>query len=266
MMPWRKYLFVFLVILIQSCTREAEIKMDNPVPLSNSESLWIRSLGFSSAGAVKTDSGFLVERDIFLPSLVLADTPQQVYVRVATAEQYRTFNLVKVPRTVTVSCEKMPIAFIAAVDTMINRYNRLNLNLKFRRVASLGVVYLKPNYKVVGNTIAYAGFPSASGNPYPEININMNLYKSFTMNQWGIVLQHEIGHCIGLRHTDYMDRSFSCLGDPVNEGAGATGAVRIPGTPSEPDRLSFMLACFDGNTRLSFNDNDIIALKYLYKR
>jgi hypothetical protein len=77
------------------------------------------------------------------------------------------------------------------------------------------------------------------------------------------VLQHEVGPTIGLRHTDYSNRAYSCGGAASNEGASNVGAVRIPGTPSGPDAASFMLACSNGGDR-TFNANDIIALNYLY--
>ncbi|WP_262510258.1 zinc-dependent metalloprotease [Sediminitomix flava] len=34
-----------------------------------------------------------------------------------------------------------------------------------------------------------------------------NLYN---LGNLTIIIAHEIGHCIGFCHTDYMDRSFSC--------------------------------------------------------
>ena len=77
-------------------------------------------------------------------------------------------------------------------------------------------------------------------------------------------MAHELGHCIGLRHTDYMNRSFSCTGRSVNEGAGDSGAVNIPGTPAVSDNGSWMLACIKANENRPFNDNDKIALRYLY--
>jgi hypothetical protein len=77
------------------------------------------------------------------------------------------------------------------------------------------------------------------------------------------VIAHEIGHCIGFRHTDYMNRSYSC-GIGGNEGDGGVGANLIPGTPSGPDAASWMLACLSSTTDRTFNDNDVIALNYLY--
>ena len=84
------------------------------------------------------------------------------------------------------------------------------------------------------------------------------------VNYLASVLTHEMGHCIGFRHTDYMARQYSCGGKrKVNEGTAGVGAVLIPGTPSTPDAESWMLACSNGGNRL-FNANDVIALNYLY--
>jgi hypothetical protein len=77
-------------------------------------------------------------------------------------------------------------------------------------------------------------------------------------------MAHEIGHCIGFRHTDYMDRSYSCGGSATNEGASTVGAIQIPGTPSGPDANSFMLACIGSGMNRPFNNNDKTALSYLY--
>jgi hypothetical protein len=67
-----------------------------------------------------------------------------------------------------------------------------------------------------------------------------------------------------MRHTDYYDRSYSCGGSAVNEGASNVGAILIPGTPSTANAGSWMLACSNGGNR-TFNSNDIVGLNYLYK-
>ena len=128
------------------------------------------------------------------------------------------------------------------------------------RVASGGNI----NIRVVngGGYIASAGFPSG-GNPYNTVKFNRT-YQNYSLNFVTTVMAHEIGHCIGFRHTDYMDRSFSCGGSPSNEGASTVGAIHIPGTPTGPDAASWMLACLSATTNRPFNSNDKVALGYLY--
>jgi hypothetical protein len=61
-----------------------------------------------------------------------------------------------------------------------------------------------------------------------------------------------------------MNRAYSCGGTPVNEGDGGVGAILIPGTPSNPDPNSWMLACISNLQNRPFNANDKVALNYLY--
>ena len=145
----------------------------------------------------------------------------------------------------------------------ISRYNAENLSITFQRVekkqdilfykAPLGVGYL-----------ASAGFPTAQGYVYPLILVNADALAIASPNTIASVFAHEIGHCIGFRHTDFMNRAFSCGGPASNEGAGDIGAIHIPGTPTGPDAGSWMLSCIGRNTNRPFNANDKIALAYLY--
>ena len=79
-------------------------------------------------------------------------------------------------------------------------------------------------------------------------------------------MAHEMGHCIGLRHSDYYNRAISCGGAPSNEGDGGVGAILIPGTPGTATNAenSYMLACVSLNQNRPFNSDDQIALDYLY--
>ena len=248
-----------MTLSIVSCKKEA--KAPEQEEISQATLARIAELGFSNANVQKIEEGYLVEGDIVLTAASLNETPSTPWLRIAEVEQYRTFNLVTgTPRTITVSSSgSVNAAVSSAIDGAIARYNAENLTLSFQRVASGGDI----NIKLIngGNYIASAGFPSG-GDPYGEVKFNKQ-YQNYSAGFLTTVIAHEMGHCLGFRHTDYMNRAYSC-GSGGNEGAGSIGAVLIPGTPSGPDAASWMLACLSATTNRPFNSNDKTALNYLY--
>lgn len=246
----------------QSAVKANEVPAD---VLSN-----IAALGFSTDDVHKQDGGYLVEGDILLTSENLSETNTSPTLRIAETEQYRTTNLVKrLPRTITVSVSNLPTVYVTAATNAVARYNALNLTLKFQVVNSGGAIQIigfneGPSGGYI--TLGSSGFPTSSGNPYSQIKMNTNAQAYGSNPNLGYVtsvIQHEMGHCIGFRHTDYMNRAFSCGGTAINEGSAGIGAIHIPGTPSSADAGSFMLACSNGSDR-TFNTNDKTALNYLY--
>jgi len=221
----------------------------------------IYQLGFSNQNVQVVDDGYLVEGDIVLHQHDLSSAPSHKLLRIAEVEQYRTYNLVT-PQVITVSLSsKLPSSYTAALDEALSRYNALNLSITFQRVASNGKIQFVSGH---GSYLASSGFPTSGGQPYGQVKVNVNAIGNQPQSTVATIFAHEIGHCIGFRHTDYMDRSYSCGGSPTNEGASTIGAVLIPGTPSGPDAGSWMLACIGSGQNRPFNSNDKTALNYLY--
>lgn len=232
----------------------------------------ISSLGFSTADVHKSGNDYIVEGDIRLTPADLSKGFSGPVLRVANTEQYRTTRLVTgLPRTITIRvASSLGSAFVSGADLAISRYNALGTSLTFRRITSgtANITISGFNEPPSGGfiTLGSAGFPTSTGNPYSSIQMNTNAAAYGTnpnVNYVGSVIQHEMGHCIGFRHTDYFNRAFSCGGSASNEGSAGVGAILIPGTPSSADPNSFMLACSNGGNR-TFNANDIIAMNYLY--
>lgn len=264
---------VLMASALFACTKSnqtAEVKPAASTGISAQTLKGISDMGFSTAEARKVDGGYLVEGDILLTDENLSEASTSPNLRIAETEQYRTTNVVKnLPRTVTVSISNLPAVYGTATQNAIARYNALNLTLKFQFVSSGGQIQVIGfNQGPSGGyiTLGSSGFPTRAGNPYSQIQMNTNAQAYGTnpdVNYLTSVLQHEMGHCIGFRHTDYFNRAYSCGGAASNEGASNIGAVLIPGTPSGADAASWMLACSNGGDR-TFNANDKVALNYLY--
>lgn len=237
----------------------------------------LANLGFDVENFVpiQFEDGYLVEGDIYLTDATIADMGQPNFL--PTVEQYSTNNLVSTNgnRTITVYAPTgrrgYSAGMIAGLDLAIARYNAENLGISFQRVTSsngadITMTRLSKRDEQRG-VLGSAGFPTSNGDPYGNIKMSGILESSYGLSTGGIatIIGHEMGHCIGFRHTDYFDRSISCGGATSNEGSAGIGANHIPGTPTgaSASARSYMLACTDGSDR-PFNNDDVTALNYLY--
>ncbi len=228
----------------------------------------VKALGFSTANIIADEGGYIVEGDIFIPANELNRSLKGSFLRIGETEQYRTTNLVTaLPRVITVALSNKINASVygPVLDEVVRRYNAENLQITLQRVSSGADITFT---RASGSYLASAGFPTSGGDPFNLIKVNTQAIGSGTtstfINYAATIFAHELGHCIGFRHTDYMNRAYSCGGAASNEGASTVGAILIPGTPSAADPNSFMLACIGSNVNRPFNANDIVALNYLY--
>lgn len=257
----------------QKATKETTAPAVNG--LSQATLAKISAMGFSTDNARKVDNGYLVEGDIVLTEENLNSTSSSPTLLIANEEQYRTTNLVtRLPRVITVSVTNLPTVYSQATDEAIRRYNALTgTRITFQRAATgttgnIDIFGFNEGPSGGYITLGSSGFPTAAGDPFNQIKMNTNQYAygaNPALLYVASVIQHEMGHCIGFRHTDYYNRAISCGGHKSNEQAGSIGAILIPGTPSTATNSagSFMLACSNGGDR-TFNTNDKVAMDYLY--
>lgn len=182
------------------------------------------------------------------------------------AEQYRTTNLVS--RTLTTICVNGAAFtgnFSQALDGAIANYNALGLTFSMRRTTgSTTGCGATITARVSSGTGGSSGFPSG-GRPFNTINIGSGLQSGFSVATITHVMTHELGHCIGFRHSDFFNRSISCGGAATNEGNGGVGAILIAGTPSGATvGGSIMNSCFRQSETGRFTSSDITALNALY--
>ncbi len=188
-------------------------------------------------------------------------------VNASLEKQYRTSNLVSIGTVRVIGYTGgggygLTSRMRTALQWAVNNYNALNINKTFTLSFSSStsadiVVYRQPNNSGAGGS---AGFPSGGRpNKFVQIYRGMDNYDTNTIEH---VMTHEIGHSMGLRHTDYTTRQ-SC-GQNTNEGSAGVGAILIPGTPSGYDPNSIMLSCFSSGEDGEFGFYDRVALEAIY--
>lgn len=262
----KKFLFgacALAAVSVVSCSKDKDVTPSNEI--SAEVKAKVQALGFGTSSLQTHEDGYVVEGDIILTNEMLNSMPQHSLMQIAQEEQYRTTNLVNAGsgRVIKVSISnKLPLSYVAALDEALGRFNAEGLRLTFTRVASAADINVVMGN---GNYLASAGFPTSSGNPYGQVKMNSRAIGNQPQSTVATILAHELGHCIGFRHTDYMNRAYSCGGAASNEGASTVGAIHIPGTPTGPDARSWMLACIGSGQDRPFNANDKTALAYLYK-
>ena len=217
--------------------------------------------GFPADDIMVADGVVYVGRD----AAVSLEASREMLVSEAGKEQYRTTNLVSLSlQTICVDGSRLTGSFSTALNNALANYNNQNLTFHMQRTsgAEPGCGALI-TIRLSGPTGGSSGFPSG-GLPFDSIKLGRSL-GSFAVNTITHVITHELGHCVGFRHSDFFDRSISCGGSPSNEGDAGIGAILIPGTPSGATvGGSVMNSCFRTVEAGVFTSTDLTALNALY--
>ncbi len=269
-----KRMFVMGMVLAVGCVDEGEDLGDAEQRLSEADVIVenLTRAGFVEDDIMILDDGrVVVGRD----AVVTLEASREMAGITTDADDFRQYRTTNIVNTLIVQniCINPSAAFegnagmLLALDTAITRYNQQNLQFTLGRDGA-GCTVGTADAVIAGNLDnsggGVSGFP-AGGLPYDEFFVDQGLASSYGTNVAAHVIMHELGHCIGFRHSDYYNRSISCGGAPTDEGASDVGAILLAGTPSTAVlNGSVMNSCYNGGSTGQWTASDVTALDCLY--
>jgi hypothetical protein len=260
----RKHFIVCILLVLTifqySCKKDLEEEQGMPdaQPTTGYQVLQkIKSLGFADSSIVDMGNYYLVEGDITFSK----DAHTHQHRPGGRIDQASTNSLISFSEqpNITVGIDaSMPTSgtdnWRNEIATAINDWNNITdcrIRFTLTTAANPDIRILSDGGSLSNNTIAEAEFPSG-GNAGFRIRVNLDFSNNANVGaaQKRYNMVHELGHCIGLRHTNWAVR-------------GESTANQIPNTPAT-DGNSVMNG---GTANLSWNGFspfDITAVRVLY--
>jgi len=161
--------------------------------------------GFSKDDVEVTESAYLAEGDIAFSRLNFWELYRPEKDTISQSKRhYKWSNLVWAVTNVRIYIpSSINSAWKTAIVSAYKEYNNLNGRIYFTEVTSRSLRGINISMGSMSNsgTIAVSGYPSIFGLP-GNITINTYYANSLTAAAKKKVMMHELGHSVGIRHTD----------------------------------------------------------------
>lgn len=259
-----RYLFILSVVsfLLYSCKKTEVTPQKTDVDQDNSVLSYIKKLGYSDSEIKDIGDEYLVDGDILFskkgnPDFSIFGGPK--------TEQYGTANYVgyDVQPNVFIYVDASMNGYLNEINGAIAMWNNvINCRLKFGITSLSGIAHIRITNANLGTGYCGAAYFPMNGRPGGLVRININQIAGNSFEQRQRTIAHELGHCIGFRHTNWQP------GEPQSGVSSDNGAyfdaMHILGTPTGGDPSSLMNAgqCGSGATTLS--NFDILTAQFLY--
>ncbi len=251
-----------LFLVFNSCTKE-KLSINNVQEIKTDSSIlaYIKELGYNDSDIKDLGEEYLVDGDIvFSKNTIIKNTTKAKGLKVS---QYGTGSHTN--ENVVIQIDPSMNNYINEIYSAVTHWNNvLDCSLDFS-VYSPGQT-TPPNIIItnanLGSGVCGQSYFPVNNKPGSLIRININEISGLPFEQRQRTITHELGHAIGLRHTNWQGHEATTGNDPSN--GAYYDAIHIPGTPTGIDASSLMNSgeCGTGATYLS--DYDKIAIRSLY--
>jgi hypothetical protein len=260
-------LFVFaLGSILNSCKKDEIIKEPNSV-ISSTVKNFIYSLKFDTTNIVDKGRYYIVEGDIMLEKDKLylygkSNANSSTLKQARSSDLVSLYNVHHITVRVDASIPTTSNAdWRAAVQEAIGDWNQTGsqVHMTYTTSNTADITLMSDNGDLGNLEVALGSFPAAS-KPGSTILINLDFDSSAQVSPGpaAYFMIHELGHNIGLRHTNWSTYDSDPVGNP---------GIGIPGTPNDgvnPEPSSVMNQRLVVIQKVGFSSMDLLAIQTLY--
>jgi len=244
-------LIMTLSVMVVSCEKDSQHLYNYEESTDINYPEIISHIGLDASSAVDMGDYFVVEGDIMLSKEQLLQekdlSTRQVRGDYTVSLTYRYDIKVGIDSNI-------PNQWYADIQQALDKWNAtMSVNMRIVTTSNQDIL-IKRNDTLGG--IAGALLPMSNGKPGSTVEINFNEFDDRSSSQKILIMVHELGHCLGLRHTNWRV-------DPYASGS-YIGISGTPNTVNNPDPNSVMNWDAGGLYWNGFSYYDNIAIETIY--
>lgn len=250
-------------LLLFSCSKiEPTEQQPDPVDKSTPMYRYIKQMGYRDSEIREQGNNYVVDGDMLFSKTAQPDISESG--NGATTEQYGLANYVgyNIQPNITIRADASMSSYTAEIDSAIALWNNIpNFRVHFTKTVAINQYILISDYNPPTGDCGGAYCP-LGGAPGSQVYINTGAISWQTFDQRTAVIAHELGHAIGLNHTNWQP-----LGEPRigQKGNGAYyAAMHLMGTPTGADNNSLMNGGNCGSHPTTLSSYDLVAAQFLY--